>query len=110
MWGIDVIHPITGVAARIHWIGHAYDKDGNVQMVRVEGFCVGLARSLSGCRHPKRLDVAIARARQLVGDYDCQGCGRPIHWIAEPRRVYVHNDTMDVACPAGGVAGIEERV
>jgi hypothetical protein len=109
MWGIDVIHPITGVAARIHWLGHAYDQDGNVQMVRVNEFCVGLARYLGGCSHHKRLDVAIARARRMVGDYDCDGCGQPIHWHAEPERVYMHNDTDKPDCTAGGAARIKER-
>lgn len=108
MWGIDVVNPIDGVTARIHWIGHAY-HDGKVQMVRVDEFCVGLARSLSGCSHPKRLDVAIARARRMVGDYDCEGCGAPIHWHAEPERAYKHNTTDKPECPAGGVARIKER-
>jgi hypothetical protein len=103
MWGIDVIHPVTGVAARIHWRGHAY-VDGQPVMVRVEEFCTGLARSLSGCTHPARLDVAIARARRMVGDYDCQCCGRPIHWVPEPRREYVHNDTGSTTCATSGVA------
>jgi hypothetical protein len=100
MWGIDVTHPVTGVAARIHWRGHAY-VDGQPVMVQVEEFCTGLARSLGGCTHPKRLDVAIARARRMVGDYDCAHCGEAIHWVPEPHRVYVHNHNSEEACASG---------
>ena len=98
MWGIDVIHPITGVRARIRIVGHGYDAEGNVQMVRVTEFPTGLACGRGGESYPRRFDRAVAAARWMVGDYDCVHCGRPIHWIPEPRRVYVHNHNDTMAC------------
>jgi hypothetical protein len=101
--GIAVTAPVSGVQAHIQWNGCKFVDEAPV-MVLVTQFSVYLCGYAGGRHHYKRLDVAIAKARHMVGDYDCAGCDEPIHWIAEPHRIYVHNSSKETNCPAGGVA------
>jgi hypothetical protein len=104
MSSITVAHPVTGVEASIRICGHVF-VDGKPHMVRVDEFPVYLSRSHGGGRFPARLDTATRIARLMVGDYDCGECGGRIHWLAEPRQVYVHNDSGQAGCAGGaGVA------
>lgn len=52
-------------------------------------------------RYPSTMAAAIRIARWAAGDYDCAACGTGIHWVPEPRRVYVHNTTGETLCADG---------